>query len=67
MIRRLRRLPREVWLIGLISLINDGASDLIYPLLPLVLTSVLLPGPKTLGLIEGIAEATSSQIGRAHV
>ena len=49
MIRRLRRLPREVWLIGLISLINDGASDLIYPLLPLVLTSVLLAGPRPWG------------------
>ncbi len=54
------RLPRDAWLIGLISLVNDGASDLIYPLLPLYLTSVLMAGPKALGLIEGIAEATSS-------
>ncbi len=60
MIRRLRGLPRDVWLIGLISLVNDGASDLIYPLLPLYLTSVLMAGPRALGLIEGIAEATSS-------
>ncbi|KEF41300.1 MAG: MFS transporter [Cyanobium sp. CACIAM 14] len=58
--RQLRSLPREVWLVGLISLINDGASDLIYPLLPLYLTSVLMAGPRALGLIEGIAEATSS-------
>jgi hypothetical protein len=49
-----------VWLVGLISLVNDSASDLIYPLLPLYLTSVLLAGPKALGLIEGIAEATGS-------
>ena len=34
MLNRLRSLPREVWLVGLISLVNDGASDLIYPLLP---------------------------------
>ena len=60
MIRRLRSLPRDVWMIGLISLVNDGASDLIYPLLPLYLTSVLLAGPKALGVIEGIAEASSS-------
>ena len=33
MIRRLSGQPRDVWLIGLISLVNDGASDLIYPLL----------------------------------
>ncbi len=56
----LRRLPRDVWLIGLISLVNDSASELIYPLLPLLLTSVLLAGPRALGLIEGIAEATAS-------
>ena len=60
MLNRLRSLPREVWLVGLISLVNDGASDLIYPLLPLYLTSVLMAGPRALGLIEGLAEATSS-------
>lgn len=53
-------LPREVWLIGLISLVNDGASELIYPLLPLYLSSVLMAGPRALGLIEGVAEATAS-------
>lgn len=55
-----RRLPRTVWLLGLISLVNDAASDMIYPLVPLYLTSVLTAGPKALGLIEGIAEAVSS-------
>lgn len=57
---RLAALPRTVWILGLISLVNDGASDLIYPLLPLHLTSVLLAGPRALGLIEGIAEASAS-------
>lgn len=57
---RLAALPRTVWILGLISLVNDGASDLIYPLLPLYLTSVLLAGPRALGLIEGIAEASAS-------
>ncbi|NDE48980.1 MAG: MFS transporter [Proteobacteria bacterium] len=33
---------------------------MVYPLLPLYLSSVLLAGPKALGIIEGIAEATSS-------
>jgi MFS family permease len=56
----IRRLPRTVWLLGLISLVNDSASDMIYPLVPLYLTSVLMAGPKALGLIEGIAEAVSS-------
>jgi len=57
---RLAALPRTVWILGLISLVNDSASDLIYPLLPLYLTSVLMAGPRALGLIEGIAEATAS-------
>lgn len=53
-------LPRTVWLLGLISLVNDSASDMIYPLVPLYLSAVLLAGPKALGLIEGIAEALGS-------
>lgn len=59
MIRALRRLPRTVWLLGAISLFNDAASDMIYPLVPLYLTAVLLAGPRALGLIEGVAEAAS--------
>ncbi|TLY52972.1 MAG: MFS transporter [Gammaproteobacteria bacterium] len=60
MIAAIRQLPRTVWLLGLISLVNDSASEMIYPLVPLYLTSVLMAGPKALGLIEGIAEAASS-------
>jgi len=56
----LRRLPRSVWLIGLISLLNDTASELVYPLLPLLLVGVLGAGPRILGLIEGLAEALSA-------
>ena len=53
-------LPRTVWLIGLISLLNDSASEMLYPLIPLYLSAVLMAGPKALGLIEGVAEATAS-------
>jgi MFS family permease len=60
MLTAIRRLPRTVWLLGLISLVNDSASDMIYPLVPLYLTSVLMAGPKALGLIEGVAEAAAS-------
>ena len=60
MIAAIRKLPRTVWLLGLISLTNDAASDMIYPLVPLYLASVLMAGPKALGIIEGIAEAVSS-------
>ncbi|MBS0488305.1 MAG: MFS transporter [Proteobacteria bacterium] len=60
MIAAIRKLPRTVWLLGIISLTNDAASDMIYPLVPLYLASVLMAGPKALGIIEGIAEAVSS-------
>ncbi len=53
-------LPPAVWLLGLVSFCNDAASELVYPLVPLYLASVLLAGPRALGLIEGIAEATGS-------
>jgi len=60
MFKTLFSLPRTVWLIGLISFVNDAASEMLYPLMPLYLATVLMAGPKALGLIEGIAEATSS-------
>lgn len=48
-----------LWL-SLVSLLNDSASEMIYPLLPLFLTGVLGAGPAFLGVIEGVAEASSS-------
>ncbi|MCX7627846.1 MAG: MFS transporter [Methylophilaceae bacterium] len=56
----LHRLPPAVWLLGLVSLLNDAASELVYPLVPLYLASVLMAGPRALGLIEGVAEAAGS-------
>ena len=56
----LRALPGTVWALGAISLLNDSASELVYPLLPLYLATVLGAGPRALGLIEGAAEATSA-------
>ena len=53
-------LSRNVVILGFVSLLNDGASEMIYPLLPAFLTAVLGAGPAALGVIEGIAEATSS-------
>ena len=54
------KMPRTVWLIGLISFVNDSASEMLYPLIPLYLASTLMAGPRALGLIEGVADATSS-------
>jgi MFS family permease len=53
-------LPAGVWLLGGVSLLNDVASEAIYPLLPFFLTSVLGATAVSLGVIEGAAEAASS-------
>jgi hypothetical protein len=38
---RYRNLPRNVFAIGLVSLLNDASSEIIYPLLPVFLTTNL--------------------------
>jgi MFS family permease len=53
-------LSRNVVALGLVSLLTDVSSEMIYPLLPLFLTSVLGAGPIFVGLVEGIAESASS-------
>lgn len=60
MFKSIFALPRTVWLLGLVSFFNDSASELVYPLVPIYLASVLMAGPKALGIIEGIAEASGS-------
>jgi len=53
-------LPRTVIILGLVSFLNDTASEMITPLLPLFLTATLGAGPAIVGLVEGLAEATAS-------
>jgi MFS family permease len=54
------RLPATVVALGVVSLLTDLSSEMIYPLLPVFLTTVLGAGPQALGLIEGVAESTAS-------
>jgi MFS family permease len=54
------RLHRNIIALGLVSLLTDFSSDMIYPLLPVFLTATLGAGPAVLGIIEGVAEATAS-------
>src|SRR5438094_1830480 len=49
-------LPRQVKLFGAVSLLNDFASEMIYPLLPAFMTGVLGAGPQALGALDGAAE-----------
>ena len=57
--RAVRRvsLPRTAWVLGLVSLLNDTASEMIMPLLPVFLVATLGAAPAAIGLIEGLAEA----------
>jgi MFS family permease len=55
-----RRLHPTVIVLSLVSFLNDFASDIVIPLLPILLTAVLGAGPVVLGAIEGIADAIAS-------
>jgi len=57
---RWRDIPRGVWALGLVSMFMDVSSEMIHALLPLYLVSVLGASTLTVGIIEGIAEATAS-------
>jgi MFS family permease len=56
------RLPRTVLALGAVSLLTDASSEMIFPLLPVLLAT--LPGAPAaaLGLIEGVAEATAAAV-----
>src|SRR6478672_3627380 len=53
-------LPRNVKILGLASLLNDIASEMVFPLLPAFLMEVLGGTKTSLGLMEGVADSVSS-------
>lgn len=53
-------LPRGVWALGFVSLFMDTSSEMIHSLLPLFLVGVLGISALSVGVIEGIAEATAA-------
>jgi MFS family permease len=56
----LSSIPRTVVIVGLASLFTDMGSEGTLSILPLFLTQVLAASPAALGIIEGVAESTSS-------
>ncbi len=54
------KLPRNVKVLATVSFLTDIASEMIYPLLPLFLSTVLGVSAAALGVIEGAAESISS-------
>ena len=55
-------MPPTVKGLSLVSLFNDFASEMVYPLLPAFITRTLGGGPLILGLLDGAAELTSSAV-----
>ena len=55
-----RALPGGIWALGFGSLFMDASSEMIHSLLPVFLVTVLGASMTTVGLIEGIAEATAA-------
>src|ERR1700687_2304801 len=56
----LAQIPRGVWVLGFVSMLMDISSEMIHALLPVYLVTVLGASMVTVGVIEGIAEATAS-------
>ena len=54
------RLPRTAWALGWVSLFMDMSSELVHAVLPVYMSSVLGLSLLTIGLVEGVAEATAS-------
>jgi len=54
------RLGRNVLVLAAVSLLTDASSEIIYPLLPIFLTTVLGTSAAAVGAIEGAAETTAA-------
>jgi MFS family permease len=54
------KIPPVVWLLSVVSLLNDIASEMLYPVLPIFITQILGAPVFVVGIIEGIAEGSAS-------
>ncbi len=54
------RIPRNVWILGFVSLLMDLSSEIYHALLPAFITLVLGLPATALGAIDGVAEATAN-------
>jgi MFS family permease len=55
-----KKVPQVVWYLGFVSLFNDIASEMLYPILPIFITQILGAPVFVVGIIEGLAEGTAS-------
>lgn len=59
----------NIILLGLVSFFSDVSTEMVYPLIPLYLTSVFGATPVLIGIIEGIAESFASllKVGSGYI
>src|SRR3989338_54675 len=55
-----KKVSKNVVVMGLVSLFNDISSEMVYPIVPIFLATVLKAPATAIGLIEGVAESTAS-------
>lgn len=55
----LRQIPRGIWMLGFVSMFMDISSETVHSLLPMFLVTSLGASATMVGLIEGVAEATT--------
>ena len=54
-----QRMPRGIWMLGFVSMLMDISSEMIHSLLPLFMVTVLGASAPSVGVVEGLAEATA--------
>jgi MFS family permease len=60
--RGVQAIPRGIWALGFVSLLMDVSSELIHSLLPVFLVTALGASALSVGVIEGVAEATAALV-----
>ena len=52
-------MPAGIWMLGFVSMLMDISSEMIHSLLPLFMVTVLGASALSVGVVEGLAEATA--------
>lgn len=57
---KIKHIPQNVFIFGMVSFLTDFSSDMVYPLLPVFLIQYLHASQAFVGLVEGAAESTAA-------
>ena len=55
-----RKLPKDIWALGFVSMFMDSSSELVHSLLPIFMATTLGASMATIGIVEGFAEAAAA-------